>query len=151
MVIKRNNNSRLTGKPNVYIGIDPGVQTGVAVWNSKEGHFQTLRTLKIHQVMELIAEAKRINEDGLFIRFEDARKRKWFGNSGREKLQGAGSVKRDCTLWEDFLIDLAVDYECVEPKRNKTKLSAEQFKQMTGWSKRSSVHSRDAAMLVFGM
>ena len=34
------------------------------------------------------------------LRIEDARLRKWYGNAGREELQGAGSVNRDASIWE---------------------------------------------------
>ena len=68
----------------------------------------------------------------------------------RSKLQGVGSVKRDCTIWEDFLKDLNVSFEMVAPKRNVTKLTHEQFVRLTGYDKRTNEHNRDAAMLVFG-
>ena len=31
-----------------------------------------------------------------------------------------------------------------------TKLSAEQFRRITGWTEQTNEHGRDAAMLVFG-
>ena len=87
----------------------------------------------------------------MFVRIEDARQRRWLGNKGREALQGAGSIKRDATIWEDFLTDKKIPFEMVAPSRNSTKLSAEVFKRLTGWQGRTSEHSRDAAMLVFKM
>lgn len=87
----------------------------------------------------------------IFVRFEDARKRKWFGAKGVEALQGAGSVKRDATVWQDFLQDLCIPYEAVAPKNNKTKITADYFRKVTGWEGRTSEHARDAAMLVFGL
>ena len=68
----------------------------------------------------------------------------------RKKLQGVGSVKRDATIWEDFLKDLGVKFEMVAPKMNVTKLTQETFKRYTGWKKLTNEHGRDAAMLVFG-
>jgi len=131
----------------VVIGIDTGVHTGLSVWNVKEKHLAAVDTMKIHQAMEIVSGYVGCN---CLVRVEDARKRQWFGNSGREQLQGAGSIKRDAGIWEDFLTDLGVDFEMVAPKSNTTKVSAECFAKLTGWKGRTSEHGRDASMLVFG-
>jgi hypothetical protein len=86
----------------------------------------------------------------MFVRLEDARKRTWFGKADREQLQGAGSIKRDCQIWEEFFVYHGIAYELVAPKNNKTKLNSEAFLKITGWKDETSVHGRDAAMLVFG-
>ena len=136
----------------IYIGIDAGVKTGFAVWDSKQKKFVQITTVPIHKAMESIIHYK---DENILVRVEDARKRTWFGNKmnweqERSKLQGVGSVKRDCTIWEDFLKDLNVSFEMVAPKRNVTKLTHEQFVRLTGYDKRTNEHNRDAAMLVFG-
>ncbi|MDR2291980.1 MAG: hypothetical protein LBE11_00720 [Prevotellaceae bacterium] len=132
----------------IYIGIDTGKNTGFAVWDDKRAMLIAVETYVIHKAME---EVLRYYANGsIFVRFEDARKRNWFGKAGREQLQGAGSIKRDCTIWEDFLTDKNISYEAVAPSRNITKLSAKQFKKITGWQNKTNEHSRDAAMLVFG-
>jgi hypothetical protein len=83
--------------------------------------------------------------------FEDARLRKWYGKADRERLQGAGSIKRDCTIWSEFLADLAgVRVLAVPPQAGATKWSAERFAKVTGWTSRTSEHARDAAMLLWG-
>jgi len=132
-----------------YIGIDAGVNTGYAVWNKPEQKLMVVTTLPIHQAMEKIRRLHELNTS-IFVRVEDARLRSWFGKSGREQLQGAGSIKRDAKIWEDFLTDLGVPFELVAPKNNKTKTTAEQFKRLTGWDERTNVHGRDAGMLVVG-
>ena len=99
--------------------------------------------------MEIVKKYEK--SDIVQVRLEDARKRKWFGDSGRERLQGAGSVKRDCVIWEEFLNDRKIPYMLIAPKNNSTKLSAESFKKITGYSGRTNEHTRDAAMLVFGI
>lgn len=96
------------------------------------------------------------NAKEVFVRVEDARKRKWVPwqeneKAERGKREGAGSVKRDAIIWEDYLEELGVDYEMVAPKDNKTKLTAEAFKAVTKHDGITSEHARDAAMLVFGM
>lgn len=91
----------------------------------------------------------------VFIRVEDARLRKWIPYQKNEKAEagrreGAGSVKRDAKIWEDFLTDIGADFEMVAPKNNKTKVTAAFFKKLTGYQGKTNEHERDAAMLVVG-
>lgn len=133
----------------IAIGIDPGTKTGFAVWNITEQRFESISCLKIHQALDEVFLAN--NKDKITVVFEDARKRKWFGNAGREQLQGAGSIKRDCSIWEDFLTDTKIPFRMVAPMNIKTKLKADAFKRLTGWQGQTNEHSRDAAMMVFGL
>ena len=91
-----------------------------------------------------------LGRENIRLYIEDARQRTWFGNTGRERLKGAGSICRDSTIWDDFCKELGVEYVMVAPRCNTTKLNDRQFRAITGWQKRASVHARDAACLVFG-
>ena len=82
--------------------------------------------------------------------FEDARLRKWYGSKSDAKLQGAGSVKRDSSIWEDFLKDKGIPFQGIHPLQGLTKLTSVYFKRITKWDGKTSEHSRDAAMLVIG-
>ena len=119
-----------------FIGIDVGTNTGVAVWDKSEKRFDEIQTTSILKAMEIVKKYEK--SDIVQVRLEDARKRKWFGDSGRERLQGAGSVKRDCVIWEEFLNDRKIPYMLIAPKNNSTKLSAESFKKITGYSGRTN-------------
>jgi hypothetical protein len=141
----------------IYIGIDTGVHTGYAVYDSRIQQLTAVGTDKIHNVMQLVSGLKDVageKGDNIRVRVEDARKRTWYGfhtaKQDRARLQGAGSVKRDAQIWEDYLTDLCVDFEMVAPKNNATKLTAESFRQLTGWTGKTNEHGRDAAMLVYG-
>lgn len=142
----------------LLIGIDPGTHTGLAVWSKTERKLWMVDTMTITQAMKTVeAYVCAFNEAEewthlyeVVVFFEDARKRSWFGHTSRERLQGAGSVKRDCAIWETFCEELGVEYRKVAPKHNTTKLTASQFKVLTSWQGRTSEHSRDAACLVFG-
>ena len=140
-----------------YIGIDTGVNTGVAVWDSGRHTFLLVQTMKIHKAMEVVEqymEEAYMNGERLMVRVEDARTRTWYGSHSakedRARLQGAGSVKRDATIWEDYLTDLGVSFQMVAPKNNATKITSDSFRRLTGWEGRTNEHSRDASMLVFG-
>ena len=133
-------------KANYIIGIDPGAHTGIAVWDRGKKELVFIKTMMIHQAMKFILE---YSTEDILVRFEDARLRNWFGTAGREQLQGAGSIKRDCTIWEDFLKENGILYEAIPPRNNCTKLSSIQFKKITGYSEKTNEHGRDAAMLVY--
>ena len=139
----------------IYIGIDTGVHTGIAVWNSERKEFAVVDTKKIHEAMNFVYGY--VDSDIPFqVRFEDARQRKWIPMSKNMtaelgRAQGAGYVKAHCQIWEDFLTDYQIPFEAIAPRRNVTKLSAEQFERITGYKGRTSEHARDAAMLVYGL
>ena len=68
----------------------------------------------------------------------------------KSKAQGAGSVKRDCSIWEDFCKDYGIPFWAKPPVKGATKVSADYFKMVSHYQGRTSEHSRDAAMLVIG-
>lgn len=127
------------------VGLDPGVHTGVATW-TKESGFVNVATMSHVEAVQYVSG---LVLDGLVAQviFEDARRRTWFGGKGREALQGAGSIKRDCAIWAEWCALWGVPYRSVSPQSKGPKLSAEQFKRLTGWEGRTSEHARDAAML----
>ena len=109
-------------KYSLVIGIDTGVHTGIATWNVASRRFELIATTSIHKARD----------------------------EERKMLQGVGSVKRDAKIWEDFLTDIGIPFEMTHPKNSVTKLNDLSFRKLTKYSKRTSEHSRDAAMLVFG-
>ena len=138
----------------ICIGIDPGTHTGVAVWDCRERRFLSLETLLIHRAMTFILKWSLKAEDTgqeIQVVFEDARQRKWFGDGDTDaKKQGAGSVKRDCSIWEDFCKDYGIPFRAIPPVKGATKITPEYFKLISHYQGRTSEHSRDAAMLVIG-
>lgn len=38
----------------IFIGIDTGTHTGVAVWNSEDKEFIEIKTLMLHQALQLV-------------------------------------------------------------------------------------------------
>ena len=140
-----------------WIGIDTGRHTGLAVWNDADDRFEAIVELPLYKALRFVEQWKdRAATDGVDLRVivEDARKRKWIPNSGdvrteMARRQGAGSVKRDCTIWDEFLGGEKFNYEMIAPRKNATKLSAEMFRGITEWYERTNEHKRDAAMLVF--
>lgn len=130
------------------IGIDPGVITGIGYFNNQGG--KSCFSTKIHRAMDWVKEQHK-NYDKIFIRVEDARQRKWFGSNSYSKSQGAGSIKRDCKIWEDFLIDNNIPHEMIHPVKGGTKIDAKLFTSITKIQTRTNEHARDAYMLIHGI
>ncbi|MBL4865283.1 MAG: hypothetical protein JKY67_02780 [Pseudomonadales bacterium] len=130
---------------NLLIGIDPGTNTGLAVWG--QGELLLVKSGTAVEVESYILD--RLKTHGVKLRIEDARKRTWFGKAGRERLKGVGSVNRDCSRWQEFLEHHEIEFSMIHPKNNRTKLSAFEFKRLTGWAGRTNDHARDAAMLIY--
>ncbi len=132
-------------KPVVSVGIDPGTNTGLAV--KIFGKLETIDTLTICEAIEEVKRLKTEYFGSIFVRIEDARLRTYFGKSGPEKWKGAGSIMRDCSIWETEMERLGIPFELVHP-RNVKATTAEYFKKLTGWEKRTSIHAREAAWLI---
>lgn len=130
----------------IRIGIDPGVNTGIAV--TVNGRLTVVKSVPIHQALDMV---KRYKGNDLFVRVEDARQRR----GGLAPMSGVGSIRRDCKIWEDFLKDHNIFYFMVKPVNKnsggRTKMNARWFELLTGWKKKTNEHGRDAAMLVFGI
>ncbi len=139
-------------KVRYYIGIDPGTNTGLAIWDSELKKFNSIQTLKIHKAMEVIQTHAKYGNCHIMV--EDARQiklpQRFQKNINKNQSQGVGSVKRDCSIWEDFLKDHGFAFTMSWNSKGIRKLDSDRFKVMTGYTDRTSSHGRDAAMIVFG-
>lgn len=128
------------------LGVDPGTNTGVALWDTSTQRFEFVRCMAVHRALDLVGQYL----PAIPVIFEDARQRQWFGNTGREVLQGAGAAKRDAKIWEDFLEDKGAVYIARAPASGSTGWNVEKFQRLTHWTERTNEHGRDAGVLVFG-
>jgi hypothetical protein len=129
----------------IWFGVDPGTHTGLA--QIYDGQIQNIETTTIFDAIKTVEANFKAYGKRVFVRFEDARLRKWFGKSGPEKWKGAGSIMRDCAIWEETLTSLGIPFEKVAPRDVKA-TTAEQFEKITGWKSRTSIHAREAAWLI---
>ena len=140
----------------ILVGIDTGVKTGVGVWCTDTKKVIDVRSGTLIEMYHYIAEMHELTPDWdmdkeIFLRIEDARKRKWFGSNSKAKAQGAGSIKRDSAIWEEICAYHNWKYQMVHPIKGATKLKSKQFNRITKWEGRTNEHARDALMLVFGL
>lgn len=134
----------------ILIGIDTGVSTGFA-W-SINGKFQSIDTESIlsaqERVLNIAGDVANAGMD-VIVCIEDVRLRKWVQKGvGKERMQGVGSVKRDCSIWQEFCERNGLQHIFVAPKAIQTKLSEKDFHMITGWKYKTSEHSRDSAMMI---
>ena len=137
------------------IGLDPGKNTGIAVWDTEAQAFVLLDTVLIHEALFVLWDRWEHYDEDVRVYFEDARKRQYLprernASEYRGKLMGAGSVKRDSVIWQDALTDWGIPFEMVPPRAGATKWDADTFRRLTGYNGRTSNHARDAALLVWG-
>lgn len=136
----------------IFIGIDPGVKTGLAVWNTERKKLTVVGSMSIILAMDIVTTHFKMLKDfgALSVYIENPNLRKWYGSRASQKQQGAGSIKRDFSIWVEFLQHHNIPYEEVNPKNVLTKMDAKAFASITGWPGKTNEHSRDAAMLVYG-
>ena len=137
----------------IVVGIDPGLHTGLAVWDTSSRQFLDIRCSGIVDAMDYLEGLRAERGIGLVV-FEDARQRTWIPRERdiaqmKGRAMGAGSVKRDCSIWEEWCTSRGVQFIATKPRNGMTKLSDEAFRAITGYDRRTNNHGRDAAMLVF--
>lgn len=132
--------------PRYVIGIDPGTSTGIAVFDTIQGKFTRIDTMGIVRAMYEVGTLRSIMPaDTILLLVEDPRR---IGGAP-ERAQGAGSIKRDANIWQEFAKVYQVKVRFVRPTRASiTKATVEQLRNMCGWVGRTTNHARDAAFLV---
>lgn len=127
------------------IGIDPGKQTGIAVYHG--GVLVQLRTVSPSEVAEVLSASGPTR-----VIMEDSRLQSAVFNrpvSQRAMLKIArnvGEVDQICRRIEAVCETAGIELVRVSPQRKGAKLNAARFKEITGWAGRSNQHERDAAM-----
>ena len=132
---------------NYKIGIDPGVNIGIAIVES--GTYVLIQTLSITMAMNYI-NTLLYDGNNIEIFIEDPNLRKWYGNNSGLKQQGAGSIKRDYSIWRTYCKENNINMHPIHPKDVGSLFDNEiLFKSATKWIKKCSIHARDAARMVY--
>jgi hypothetical protein len=126
----------------MLIGIDTGVNTGIAVVDGV--NIIHIGTYKILDAMEVVLKYNA----PVFI--EDPNTFGYSYSKVRGRDQGAGSIKRDFSIWVDFFEKHNIKYTKVNVRSVKDGTDEKLFKKITGYEKRTSKHAREACYMVFG-
>lgn len=140
-----------TKEPHLIIGIDPGKQTGIAVFHTATSELMIVETLDFWSAYEWAIKYYITGDlKQLVIEVPDT-KHIWQKPASTPKAlqrQGVnvGSVIREAQLLADGIERWGVDVKRVNPRK---KVDAKTFKDYTGWTGRTNQHERDAAMLCY--
>lgn len=144
----------------IFIGIDAGVHCGFAVWDGASKCFLEVSTLSFWDCIESLkqnADFWAPNGDKMTVVIEDVTQNKLTfyrhdtTHKGMEKIsRNVGGVMAYTSLIMEWCERQGVEMIKSRPgKKSMTKMKAEAFKNLTKWEKKTSEHSRDAALLVF--
>lgn len=143
-------------KYSIVIGIDPGTNTGFTAYNCDTKQYLHCETLPIHIAIFRIEKLVEFDffPRGMLIIVEDSR----HISGPNEKKLGAGSIRRDCSIWEDYLEELVkrtskdITFIFVRPTNNKyLKMNPHEWTKYSKYqgNRMPSEHARDSATYLF--
>lgn len=132
------------------IGIDPGVNMGLAIYkDAKLVELMTIEPIGLAEIFSIYAG------DPLFVAFEDSRLQSHVWVPSQSKGVAAniarkiGMVDAWCYMIERYCESYDVAYMRISPKAKGEKLNAQDFNRITHWEGKSNQHERDAAMVAW--
>jgi len=149
-------------KDKLFIGIDPGVKekNGFAVWSKIKREFIYIYSHSTVKTLNLLMQYSQNFDITVFLEAPQLNKPvfiKHFNNKMNinEKLkiaQNIGINKDRSMIIKEFCDYYGIECNLCKPGKNSmTKFKKDIFQNITGYKSRTNSHSRDAAMLVFGM
>lgn len=137
--------------PYLSIGIDPGKNTGFAIYSLQEKKLVRVETVTFWRAygQVLLHPIEQISR--VVIEVPD-NKHVWHKDAvGIRAIQrqavNVGSVLREAELLAEGLERAGYPVVRTNPRG---KVKVEDFERLTGWTGRSNQHSRDAALLCYG-
>ena len=130
------------------LGIDPGSSTGVATYIcGKLVHLDTIAPVDIAERIELARPTR--------VVFEDSRLESYVWSQIKSRAaalkmaRNVGEVDAWCKLIVAVCAKFDIPAHGISPTRKGAKVDAERFAAITGWTKSSNEHTRDAAMVAY--
>ena len=143
----------------VVIGMDPGQQTGVALYANGLLHaLVTLAPWNITAFIEHHREASGINrviyEDSrlqshIFSAHKPGNKRELSVPEQLKIARNVGQIDAWCHAIHHVCAERGITCHGISPANKGAKLDAKQFESVTGWTAASNQHGRDAAMVAW--
>lgn len=132
----------------VIVGIDPGSNTGIAIYRAGQlSELQTIEPFQVAETIEAIMPGRVVFEDSRLQSHTWSRK---LSQAAQLKVaRDVGQIDAWCRLIVATCERLGIPAHGISPKNKGSKLNAEQFEQLTGWTGRTNEHQRDAAALAW--
>lgn len=131
----------------IVIGIDPGRQTGIAVYH--DGELVELLTVSPDEIVAMSRYAPEtvVIEDS---RLQSAVFPRAVAPRAMLKIaRNVGEIDQICRRIEALCETAGIELIRVSPLGKGAKLNAARFREITGWTGRSNQHERDAAMCAY--
>ena len=139
-----------------FIGIDPGVKNGWAVWNRRAGQIEALETLSYSEVIIRMFNLRQAGETVTFVIEDPSQNRPVFERkitgitrADLKIAQEVGGNKQGGKILIGLAADLGFPVRTVRPQ--SAKWDPQTFFAITKKPGVFSQHARDAAKLVFGL
>ena len=136
-----------------YVGIDTGKNTGLAVWDSEKKRFDLIKPCDFHDCIYAIVG--NYPPRYTVIRVELSQTKAVWHKGKRTDMKknntiavNVGMVRRESELMLEMLT--MAGYKVI-PVKPSGKIDANVFEKITGYKGRTNQHTRDAAMMVYGM
>lgn len=132
----------------MIIGLDPGANTGVAIFeNGKLAKLATWTPIQLVTLLPGLSVQRIIYEDSRLTAPVWSR---GTNQAARMKIaRNVGQVDAICSLICLLCEKMNISAYGISPKQKGQKIDAETFNKLIGWDKKSNQHERDAAMCVF--
>jgi hypothetical protein len=135
----------------IRIGIDPGSDTGIAVWNTEKKSILALVTIKSPLAAEMAVTLAQVHSAGeVLIEKPGPAIYRRPGQSQLSMLKIARNVGQCQELAEEIfraLVKAGFNARTVPPMKGGTKWNAALFGREFSYKGKSSSHSRDAAVI----
>ena len=133
----------------MLLGIDPGTVCGMAAFT--DGRLTGLWSCSSVELLRYLCESEIAH-----VIIEDSRLQSHIWNaSGKTRspamkvARAVGSVDRICGQVEEICVSRNIKLLSVSPLDKGSKVKAEAFREITGWTDRTNEHARDAAMVAW--
>ncbi len=148
----------LKSKKRFVVGIDPGVKTGIAIWDRDHKEFRQISTWDFWDTVFALTRSTIYTPDSCLIVIEVAHYAPTYSHlkaEGQNKntlskiARNVGQVTREAQLLAEGLLRFGYEVQEVRPqgKAKKAADDVRQFQRLTGWMERTNQHERDAARL----
>ena len=139
-----------------YIGIDPGVDNGLVVWDSKIKTYKLLITFSTCALLDFLVKKVKPKRNDYLVIVEDPGLNKPVFDRGKMSedkykriAQNVGMNKCRASIVTEYCQYHGIDFEIVRP--STAKWDHNFFKATTRMHRRYSQHVRDAVKLVHGL